>query len=247
MYDLDRRLTLETRPDGSTIAPDYDTAGRLWHTTYPGGTITRGYDPSHGKLQSIAMPTGETLTYGYDGFLRTSVGWSGTVNGQLLLGYDSSFRVTSQQVGGASVLLGYDNDNLLTSAGPTASSMTIARDAQNGRVTGTTLGSISDTSGYDDNGDRRRARAPSGALPPVNGLLRDEQTYARRKTQHARARANTSSSRASAASSNEAGTSTTSPLASAISKAADSARAADGRTISSRNVVPSPWATRRRQ
>ncbi|MCL2449659.1 MAG: RHS repeat-associated core domain-containing protein, partial [Polyangiaceae bacterium] len=52
----------------------------------------------------------------------------------------------------ASVLLGYDNDNLLTSAGPTASSIAITRDAQNGRVTGTTLGSITDTFGYDGNG-----------------------------------------------------------------------------------------------
>jgi RHS repeat-associated protein len=61
--------------------------------------------------------------------------------------YDNNFRVTGLTVNGANAItLGYDNDNLLTSAG----SLTLSRDAQNGRLTGTTLGSLSTTHTYDD-------------------------------------------------------------------------------------------------
>jgi RHS repeat-associated protein len=61
--------------------------------------------------------------------------------------YDANFRVTALTVNGTdSIALAYDQDNLLTSAG----SLTLARDAQNGRLTGTTLGSLATTLTYDD-------------------------------------------------------------------------------------------------
>jgi hypothetical protein len=40
----------------------------------------------------------------------------------------------------------YDHDSLLTAAG----ALTLSRDVQNGRLTGTTLGSISDTLSYNE-------------------------------------------------------------------------------------------------
>lgn len=57
--------------------------------------------------------------------------------------------MTSQTVsGGAAVRFGYDNDNLMTQAG----ALTVTRDPQNGRVTGTTLGLVVEATGYDANG-----------------------------------------------------------------------------------------------
>lgn len=148
-YDLDGRLARETRPDGAQITYGYDGAGRLLTTTYPQGVLTRGYDPATGHLVSISAPSGVTLGFGYDGFLPKSTTWSGTVAGSLLLGYDSTFRMTSQVLnGGAPLSFSYDDDNLMTQAG----GLTLTRAPQNGRLTGTTMGSLVDSYGYDANG-----------------------------------------------------------------------------------------------
>jgi RHS repeat-associated protein len=165
-YDPDGRLRNETRPDGTTIVPDYDPAtGRLAHVTwtgpvvsgkltvnyYPGGMSTGGASPGH--VQSLVTSSGETLTYGYDGPLLTSQTWAGgplTGTVSVGFGYDNRFRMTTQTLNnGASLSFGYDNDDLLTSAG---SLSPIARDPGNGRITGTTLGSVTDVIGYDSNG-----------------------------------------------------------------------------------------------
>ena len=59
--------------------------------------------------------------------------------------YDNNFRIASQSVNGASMIgFSYDNDSLLTNADP----LTINRNTQNGLITGTTLGSVTDTRGY---------------------------------------------------------------------------------------------------
>ena len=148
IYDGDGRISQETRPDGSTIGYAYDLAGRLSTTTYPQGTTTRTYSPTTGQLVSLATSAGETLGLAYDGFLTTGTTWSGTVPGALLFGYDASFRITSQTLNGAALSFGYDNDNLMTQAG----ALSISRDSQNGRVTGTTLGGVTDAYAYDANG-----------------------------------------------------------------------------------------------
>ena len=147
-YDRDGRIQLETRPDGSTISYAYDSAGRLTTTSYPQGVITQTYSPTTGQLTAIESSTGESLTFAYDGFLNKGTTWSGTVAGSLVFGYDATFRMTSQSVNGTALSFGYDNDNLMTTAG----AETISRDPQNGRVTGTTLGAISDAYTYDANG-----------------------------------------------------------------------------------------------
>jgi RHS repeat-associated protein len=161
-YDLDGRLKVETRPDGTTIVPDYDTpGGRLAHLTYPQGTLTVNYYPagnstggaSPGHIQSLVTPTGETLTYGYDGPLLTFQTWTGgPVSNPVSVGfgYDNRFRVARQTLNGGSPLqFGYDADDLMTSAGALSP---IVRDPQNGRITGTTLGLVTDAIGYDSNG-----------------------------------------------------------------------------------------------
>jgi RHS repeat-associated protein len=147
-YDLDRRPTLVTLPDGVTIASSYDTAGRLVSRTTPQGQTSMAYNANTGTLSFMQAPSGETTNYSYDGFLRTGVAWSGPVSGTLLLGYDNDFRVSSQAVNSVVLPFGYDADGLMTLAG----AMTMSHDPSNGRLTGTVLGSITDAYTYDSNG-----------------------------------------------------------------------------------------------
>ncbi len=150
-YNLDRQLTTVTRPDGQTIQLGYEpTGGRLSTLTLPGSLVTTyAYDPTKGTLSSITAP-GSTLSYTYDGSLLKSTTWAGTVAGSVSRNYDNNFRITSQSVNGANTInFGYDNDSLLTSAG----SLTITRSAQHGLITGTTLGTVTDTRGYSSFGE----------------------------------------------------------------------------------------------
>jgi RHS repeat-associated protein len=149
-YNLDKQLTLVTRPDGQTLSLGYDTGGRLSTLTLPGPqTLTYAYSPTTGALSSITAPT-STLSYTYDGSLLKQTTWAGTVAGSVSRTYDTNFRVATQLVNGAnSISFGYDNDSLLTSAG----SLTLTRNAQNGLITGTTLGMATDTRGYSTFGE----------------------------------------------------------------------------------------------
>ncbi len=147
-YDLDRDLTSMLRPDSVTVGYGYDSAGRLQTTTYPQGVLSRTYSPTTGLLATLVAPSGETTTYAYDGFLHTGITWTGPVAGSVMLGFDKNFRMTSQTVNGTALAFGYDADGLVTGAG----AQTLTLDAQNGRLKGTTLGSVTDAYTYDANG-----------------------------------------------------------------------------------------------
>jgi YD repeat-containing protein len=150
-YNLDRQLTLVTRPDGQTINLGYEpTGGRLSTLTLPGSvTINYAYSPTAGTLSSITAP-GSTLSYAYDGSLLKQTTWAGTVAGSVSRNYDNNFRFTSQSVnGGNTISFGYDNDSLLTSAG----ALSISRSAQNGLITGSTLGVVTDSRNYSTFGE----------------------------------------------------------------------------------------------
>ncbi len=147
-YDVDRALRTLTRPDSVAITYVYDSAGRVQSKTIPQGTLSLSYDPVTGYLATATAPGGEMTTYSYDGFLKTGVTWSNPVPGTLSLGFDNNFRMTSQTVNGTALAFGYDLDGLLTGAG----ALTLTPDPQNGRLSGTTLGSMTDTYGYDPNG-----------------------------------------------------------------------------------------------
>jgi len=150
-YNLDRQLTLVTRPDSQTIQLGYEpTGGRLSTLTLPGPqTITYAYGATTGTLSSITAP-GSTLNYSYDGSLLKQITWAGTVAGSVSRNYDNNFRITNQSVNGANTIsFGYDNDSLLTSAG----ALSITRSPQHGLITGTTLGVVADTRGYSTFGE----------------------------------------------------------------------------------------------
>jgi len=149
-YNLDRQLVHVARPDGTTVDLGYDNAGRLSTIMHAQGQISFGYHPTSGNLASIADPNSGTLTYAYDGSLLTHETWTGITSGSIQYAYDNNFRLASQSINGNSpITFQYDFDGLLTTAG----SLAISRDAQNGLITGTTLGNIVDSRTYNNFGE----------------------------------------------------------------------------------------------
>lgn len=153
-YNRDHQLTLITRPDGATIMPSYDHAGRLSTLTTPQGPYVYEYAAATGSLTSTSAPGGNTLRYTYDGSLVTNVEWTGTVRGSVLYEYDNDFRVTNEN--GTSFQ--YDADDLLIAAG----ALTLTRNPQNGMLSGTTLGPITDRYTYNEFGEVTRYVASNG-------------------------------------------------------------------------------------
>ncbi|MEW6278934.1 MAG: RHS repeat-associated core domain-containing protein [Candidatus Eremiobacterota bacterium] len=149
-YNLDSQPTLTTRPDGDTVLSGYDLAGRLQTLTIPRGVFTYSYDSVTGKPTSVTGPGGSSRTYGYQGGLPASLGSAGPVNGTVAWAYDNSFRTTGRTVSGGGVIaMSYDADDLVTAVG----AMAMARNVQNGLLTGTTLGSVTDSLTYSSFGE----------------------------------------------------------------------------------------------
>ena len=95
----------------------------------------------------MTASSGQIVDYIYDNPLPKSETWSVAQNGAGIAGsvsrtYDTSFRVSSQSVNGASaVTFGYDEDDLLTSAG----GMTVSRSSATGLLTGTSISNATDS------------------------------------------------------------------------------------------------------
>ncbi|XXY47145.1 RHS repeat-associated core domain-containing protein [Sorangium sp. So ce269] len=158
-YDVDRKLGLVTKPGGAAVSFGHDDAGRRTSATFPGGMLTWSYDPVTGKLARVGGPAGVTVAYGYDGHLLTDVSWSGAVAGAVHWTHDDDFRASSESVNGTfAVSFGRDDDGLLTAAG----GLVLSRDPQNGRLTGTTLGNVTETVSYNDFGELARREAKIG-------------------------------------------------------------------------------------
>jgi hypothetical protein len=139
-YTLHRKLEQWTRADGTTVDLSYRTDGKLDTRATSRGTLTYGYHPSSGKLQSIAGTGAVGVTYAYDGSFMTSETWTGSVTGSVSYGYDDDFELVALSVNGSPIAsFEHDDDGLLTTAGP----LTLTRDAASGDVTGTLLGALS--------------------------------------------------------------------------------------------------------
>lgn len=153
-YDRDGKIKNITRADGTTITPTYDAAGRISALTTPQGTYTYAYSANTGQVVSMSEPAGSTVTYSYDGPLLTGAAWSGPVSGAVTLSYDNTFRVGTEN----GVPYQYDVDGILTRAGD----LTLTRDAANGLLTATALGSVSDSYIYNEFGEVVRYQATVG-------------------------------------------------------------------------------------
>jgi RHS repeat-associated protein len=149
-YNLDHQLVQLTRPDSLTVQLRYDTGGRLDTLILPTGRVRFVYGAQTGQLLSMAGASGSptaTLGFAYDGSLPKASTWSGTIAGSVSATYDANLRLNTLSVNDANpVAFLYDRDNLLTSAG----SLSIARQAASGRVTGSTLGGVTSTVAVDD-------------------------------------------------------------------------------------------------
>jgi len=144
-YDADRHLTQISCPDGQTVSFSYDSSGRLSTLSIARGQVSYSYDATKGVLTTITAPDGLGLSYSYDGTLPLKETWAGTVAGSVSRTYDNNFRVTSRSLnGGNTVSYQYDNDGLLTQGG----NLTLSRNSHNGLLTGTSLGSITDSWSY---------------------------------------------------------------------------------------------------
>ena len=144
-YDADRLPTRVDRPDGQSTGFQYDTAGRLRLIDVPVGDTQYGYD-SAGRLTTLNRDQSANLGFTYDGSLPVTTTWSGAIAGNVTRAYDNNFRVTSFSVNGANpIALSYDTDSLPVQVG----ALTLTRNALNGLVTATALGSVTDATTYD--------------------------------------------------------------------------------------------------
>jgi RHS repeat-associated protein len=158
-YDLDHLLTDIFRPDGANVHQGYDAVGRLASVVMPTGTISYRYSATTGQLGSLSGPYGEDLSFDFDGFLATDVTYSNLLSANVHWTYDAQFRICLETLDGApascaspvagSVAFSYDADDLLTGAG----SLTLARDPRTGLLSGTTLGSVGDSTTYSAYGE----------------------------------------------------------------------------------------------
>ncbi len=178
-YNLDKQLTTATRPDGQIIAFGYDTAGRLSTITLPSRGIVLGYS-ADGQLASLNTSQGVNLSYTHDGFLPISETYSGPIAGAVTRTYNSDFRTTGIGVNGSAIAFGYDADNLLIQAG----ALGLARNAQNGLLTGTTLGATATIQGYNAFGELKDFQASHGGNAVyAYALTRDSRGNITQKTE----------------------------------------------------------------
>lgn len=149
-YNLDKDLTRITRPDSQVIDFIYDITGHLDELSLPNGALTYTYNGTTGKLTGIADPDGGALSFTYSGALLTKTTWTGTVSGNVGYTYNNDFRVTSISVNATnSIANQYDVDNLLTQVG----NLKLNHSSQNGLLTGTILGNVSDEFSYNAFGE----------------------------------------------------------------------------------------------
>ena len=159
VYTGDHRPDLITRPDGATLGFAYDaTTGKLVSVTTPDGDYAYTYYENvgeSGQLETITDPTGEVLTYTYDGFLLASEAYSGDFSGSVAWEHDDQLRVESEAVNGEDppITLSYDVEGVLDGAGALA----LTRDVDNGLLDTTTVGSV--TSSHDHNAFGERTQS----------------------------------------------------------------------------------------
>jgi RHS repeat-associated protein len=166
----DRTSANEVRPDGSTITTTPDFAGRPDIVSFAGGLVTGSVDIDYvpsgsgaGRIAALHGPYGNMhVAFSYDGFLTTGATWSGDAVGSVSWTYDNNFRRLTETVTGTTgtgtVTFAYDNDGFptcasLTNCSPGESALRLVPDPNTGRITGITLGSVSETLGYNGYGE----------------------------------------------------------------------------------------------
>ena len=146
-YDSEGKLVSTTLADGRVISYGYDALGRVWKVESEGDSIVTERDPATGQVSSVTAPSGVTLSFEYDGDLKTKEAVTGAVTGTLEQGYSPELRLDWTAVGaGEPIGFEYDADGHLSEAGW----LYITRDPASGDIVSTALGSL--TTQYIRNG-----------------------------------------------------------------------------------------------
>ena len=181
-YDLDGALTGVSHPDGTSVVTTYDPAGRLDTIQTARTTVRMQYSPDAGQLVAVTdalatgpNPTASSVAFAYDGPLLIGTAWSGAVTGSLGYTYNQNMQVATSTVAGAPrITTTYDLDLLLSSitvdvSAPNA--LTLTRDNQNGLLTGTSVGTVTTTQGYDGYGTATSLSAKAGSTTLYSATL----------------------------------------------------------------------------
>jgi RHS repeat-associated protein len=153
------RVTNLTRADGTVLTSTLDSSGRTASISTPRGQIVTTYDAATGLLNTLSSPDGVSLSFGYEGALRTAETWSGAINGSTSQARDGDLRVVNQTTAGAAVAYTYDRDGLPTVVGD----LHLSPDAATGLLASSTLGGVSTALTYDLMGKLSSSRATVGA------------------------------------------------------------------------------------
>ena len=152
-YDSIGRPTKTTLPDGSVRRTFYSATNENIVTVGTNGdSLSLIFNDSTLALSRILRPSGASLAYTWDGRLKTSVTWSGGIQGSAQYTYDADFRLLTERVNNdatTNVTLGYDADGFLTSVG----GLIITRDPGNAAATSLTVGGTKASLGYTTVGD----------------------------------------------------------------------------------------------
>ncbi len=146
-YDADRKLTQILQPGDRDITIAYGQGGRPTELVTHRGATSVTYRSGTRDPLTVTTPEGNGITYGYDGHLLTSTGWSGEITGSVQRSYDTTLRLVEERInGGNAVTFSYDRDGLISSAGTLA----VTRDATRGVISGTSLGSVTTAAEYNN-------------------------------------------------------------------------------------------------
>ncbi|MBI2440089.1 MAG: hypothetical protein HYV35_01835 [Lentisphaerae bacterium] len=141
-YNVDGQRLTVIRLDGQAISNVYNAAGQLINLSYYADNWSHGW--SNGLVRQITAASGATINFGYNGFLITTVRWSGVITGQVAYAYNNDFLLRALTVNGTVITNGFDADGLLTNAGICR----LQRSATNGLLTGVVLGTITQALTY---------------------------------------------------------------------------------------------------
>ncbi len=157
-FNLDKDVASINRPDGLMLQFKYDDFGRLDSMVTPDGNYVYVYDPVTHKLVSSTTPDSNQLIFGYDGNITNSEISYGLLNDTISYSYNNNFQREARTIAGLSENYTYDNDGLMLSVGE----LNITRNPQNGLITGTTIGTISDALEYNTFGENTQYTVSDG-------------------------------------------------------------------------------------
>ena len=157
-YNLDKKMTLMTRPDGNVLTYNYDSSTGLLTDLWYNSTQSQNYVyyPATEKAQFITSPDGLKTEFTYFGLDRiaSEKQVNGIVQAKVSYLYDNFFRPTTRNVVippsyTSSVKTIYRADGQPSKVGD----LNMEYDSLSGRLTDTTFGNIKDFRTYDTYGN----------------------------------------------------------------------------------------------